>query len=182
MKTTHSVARGALLTVLAAMLGFIEASVMPPSYGGIKIGIGNAAVLAALYTMNQKWAFLVGIGKVFLCAALYAGFAPMLYSLCGAVLSIAAQCLLKKTGLFSIVGVSSMGAMFHNTGQLLCAYFLMGRGVMAYFPFLMVCGAFGGLLTGILTKLIIERGGRFFGKEKLSAPVRARAERDNKKT
>ncbi len=173
MKKTRKLTASAMLCVLAVILGYAEASLLPPMPSGIKIGIGNAAVLAALYILGTGAAAAVAFSKVVLCAALYAGFAPMLYSLAGAVLSVAVQAVAKKTGVFGIVGVSSLGAMFHNMGQIFCAYLFMGRGVLYYLPVLMLCGAVGGIPTGFAAQIIVKRGVRNLGKGEISSSVAA---------
>lgn len=173
MKKTKKLTASALLCVLAVILGYVEASLLPQMPYGIKIGIGNTAVLAALYILGTGAAAAVAFSKAVLCAALYAGFAPMLYSLSGAALSVAVQAAAKKTGIFGIVGVSSLGAMFHNIGQILCAYVFMGRGVLYYLPVLMLCGAMGGIPTGLAAQIIIKKGGRNLGKSEISSSVAA---------
>lgn len=103
--------------------------------------------------------------KVILTSVLFGTATTFLYSLCGAVLSLSVMCIAKKTRVFSTVGVSSLGGIFHNFGQMICAYFFIGKGAVLYMPVLCLTGAVCGVLTGLAAQLIIKRGRNLFGKE-----------------
>ncbi|MBR4934613.1 MAG: Gx transporter family protein, partial [Anaerotignum sp.] len=91
--------------------------------------------------------------RVFLSGLLFAGFAGLLYSLAGAMLSFAVMALLKKTGKFSIIGVSLAGGVFHNVGQVAVAAMVVENVKMAYYlPFLLVSGVVTGIVIGIVAK------------------------------
>ena len=70
----------------------------------------------------------------------------------------------KKSGAFSLAAVSGLGGVFHNMAQLLCAYFIIGKGVLFYIPVLVVSGAACGILTGVAAHMIVKRRD-LFGKE-----------------
>mgnify|MGYP002529389826 FL=1 len=76
----------------------------------------------------------------------------------GALLSFLVMVLLKKTGLFSITGVSIAGGVAHNLGQILVASFLVSNLKMfAYFPVLIFSGVASGAAIGIISWLILQR-------------------------
>ena len=76
----------------------------------------------------------------------------------GALLSFLVMVLLKKTGLFSITGVSIAGGVAHNLGQILVASFLVSNLKMfAYFPVLIFSGVASGTAIGIISWLILQR-------------------------
>ena len=73
--------------------------------------------------------------------------------------------LLKRTGKFSVVGVSAAGGFFHNVGQLVAAIFFTNSvKLVNYLPVLGVSGLFVGLMIGLLSKEILIRvkAGKFF--------------------
>lgn len=155
----------ALLCALAVILGYVESLIPAPiPIAGVKLGLGNAAVVTALYLLNEKYAWGISVMKVVLCAMLFGGFSQFLYSFSGAILSVLAQCIAKRTKIFSVPGVSSVGGLFHNIGQIFCAGIIIGKGAFYYTPILCVSGIIGGFLTGIIASIIIKRGGDAFGK------------------
>lgn len=161
----RKISLAALLCALSVLLGYVESLIPAPiPIAGVKMGLGNAAVVTALYLLNEKYAFTISVMKVLLCSMLFGGFSQFLYSFSGAVLSVTAQCIAKRSKIFSIAGVSSVGGLFHNIGQILCAGIIIGRGAFYYTPILCVSGIIGGFLTGIVASVIIKRGGDAFGK------------------
>ena len=95
---------------------------------------------------------------VFSCHLIIAGRLALacIYSLAGAVLSILLMTLLKKTGKFSVTGVSMAGGVAHNLGQIIVACFAVGKAVLYYFPVLVISGMAAGLLTGIVTGVLLK--------------------------
>ena len=166
MKKSKYITRTAIITALAVVLGFLE-NMVPASSGvpGVKLGFSNMAVLIALYLYGTKNAVTVTVLKVVLSSLLFSGFTGFLYSICGGMLSIAAETAAKKTRLFSVGGVSCVGGIFHNLGQLVCAYFIIGRGAVYYAVPLCFSGAVAGIFTGICTAIILKRGQKLFVKE-----------------
>ena len=106
------------MAAVAMMLSYIEA-LIPPVYSavpGIKLGLANIAVIFALYSVDPKSAALISLVRVALSALLFGSVMSFIYSFSGAVLSLAVMILLKKSALFSAVGVSVAGAVMHNVG------------------------------------------------------------------
>lgn len=82
----------------------------------------------------------------------------ILYSMAGGVFSLAIMVLLRRTGGFSIQGVSIAGGVFHNIGQLLLAMMIVETyQVWYYFPVLLVSGLVTGLLIGIVSSEVLKR-------------------------
>ena len=66
--------------------------------------------------------------------------------------------LLKKSGKFSVVGVSIAGGVAHNAGQIIMAIILLGAKQIAYYlPVLAVTGTVTGVLIGIAASIVIKR-------------------------
>lgn len=154
----------ALLSALSVLLGGID-NMIPTPIAPVKLGLGNITVLVALYLMGAKSAAAVSVLKVLLCQMIFGSASSFVYSIAGAVLSFAVMIGAKKIKAFSIVGVSALGALAHNMGQLFCAYFLVGKGALYYMPILGALGAIAGFLTGIAAQIIVKRGRGIFGKE-----------------
>ena len=166
MINSKKITRTALLIAMTVLLGYVESLFSPIiPVPGIKLGLANAVVMLVLYADSAKTAWTVSLLKVVLCSVLFGTATSFLYSLCGAVLSLFVMMLAKKVKIFSVPGVSAIGGIIHNLGQLLCAYFFIGKGAIFYIPVLCVSGAVCGALIGIAVQLILIRGGDLFGKE-----------------
>lgn len=143
-----------LFSALALLMSYVELliplNIMVP---GIKLGLSNVIVLITLYTMGAKDAFYISFVRILLTGLLFAGFAGFLYSAAGAALSFLAMTLFKKWGQFSIVGVSVVGGVFHNVGQITVAALVVDNTKLYYYlPVLLFAGVGTGILTGILAK------------------------------
>ena len=104
-----------LLAALALIFSYVEALV-PFNAGvpGIKLGLANLVPLIILYRLDARYAFAANLIRVFLAGLLFSGIFAALYSLAGSVTSFLVMYLLKKTNLFSMIGVSTAGGVFHN--------------------------------------------------------------------
>ena len=139
-----------LLTAMMLVLGFIE-SMIPVAAGvpGIKLGLANIVTLVALYLFKTKYAYMILIPRCVLGAVFGGGITGLLFSLCGGVLALAIMAFAKKLPLFSIYGVSILGAAAHNIGQILASMALMNSVYIgAYLPYLLIVAVFTGLITG----------------------------------
>lgn len=151
----------AVLTALAMIFSYIEA-ILPFNFGipGIKLGLSNLVVLVALYGMGAGYAFGVNITRILLSGLLFGGVSAMMYSLAGGLLSFVVMLLLKKTGLFSPIGVSMAGGVMHNAGQLTVAALIIENvKIYFYMPVLLISGTVTGVLLGIGAVLILTKLG-----------------------
>ena len=148
------------MAAVAMMLSYIEA-LLPPVYSavpGIKLGLANIAVIFALYSVDPKSAALISLVRVALSALLFGSVMSFIYSFSGAVLSLAVMILLKKSALFSAVGVSVAGAVMHNVGQVLCAVIILGTAEIGYYLILLsVSAVVSGVLVGLVSALLIKK-------------------------
>lgn len=146
------------MAALALIFSYVEA-IIPynPGIPGIKLGIANVITVVTLYKFGAKDAAAVSVIRVVLAGLLFNGLFGMLYSLAGAVLSLAGMAGLKKTGLFSVTGVSMAAGVLHNLGQLLVAAALIeDLRIFFYFPVLMFSGIAAGILVGIISTLMLR--------------------------
>ncbi|SFH65526.1 heptaprenyl diphosphate synthase [Tindallia magadiensis] len=147
-----------VLTGVALILGYVERlipvfSAMP----GIKLGLSNTVLLYALYMMSWKEAMTLMVLKVVLSGLLFAGLSGALYGFSGGLLSLMVMILIQRSDGFSIVGVSIVGAVFHNIGQIGMAMLVVQtKGLLLYLPVLIISGAITGTLTGMIAQNVLK--------------------------
>ena len=158
--SSRRLARYALLTALAMALSWLEslvplAGTVPP---GVKLGLTNLVVIFALYRMGLRDAAAISLIRVVLVAFTFGNSYSFAYSLAGAALSLAVMALLKRSGKFSLLGISVAGAVSHNIAQVLVAMAVMETSRLAwYLPVLLVSGIAAGVCVGAAGALIVKR-------------------------
>ena len=155
----NRIAVGAMLTALALIFSYVEALIpIPLGIPGIKLGLANILILFALYLLDFRYAFCINLLRICLSGLLFGSIFSLFYSLCGGMLSLFIMYFLKKTNLFSIVGVSMAGGVFHNLGQIIVALIVVSTPqILWYFPVLLFAGIITGVLNGFIATLIIQR-------------------------
>ena len=147
------------LIAVAMILSYIEA--MIPAFvavPGVKMGLSNIATVFALYTLGWPYAICVSVVRVVLSALLFGNAVGLIYSLAGAALALLGMILLKKLGNFSSIGVSVVGGVLHNAGQIIAACIVMKTAaVSVYLIPLIVTGTISGVLIGVVSGLLVER-------------------------
>ncbi len=153
MKDLKKVTNIALLTAMALAISLIEHMIpIPVPIPGAKLGFSNMIILLTLYFYGMKSALLVGVLKSFLLMLITGSVTAFFYSFAGAVLaSLAMGLSLKLLNRFSsFVGISEIGAFFHNLGQILVAAIFMGNiKMLIYFPALVMMGVFTSFFVGL---------------------------------
>lgn len=163
--STRRITTSALLAALALALSWLE-SLIPfqPGLPGVKLGLPNLVIVFCLYRMNVKSAILVNVVRILLAGLMFSGLFGMLYSLCGAAFSMSIMVLLlfinrkRNHDLFSIIGVSMAGGVFHNLGQLLIAMLAVtSANLFFYFPVLIISGIVTGIINGIVAHILLQK-------------------------
>lgn len=155
-----------LLLALAMVFSYVE-MLIPISLGvpGVKLGLANLVTMVGLYTIGVPGTIFVNLLRIVLTGFTFGNMFSMLYSLAGAALSLFLMFLAKKSGWFSSVGVSIIGGVGHNAGQLAVAAFVVQTlGVFSYLPVLLVSGTVAGALIGLLGGIIAGRIGRWISR------------------
>lgn len=145
-----------LLVALAFVFGYIE-FLLPMPFGvpGMKLGLANLVLLLTLYTAGPRAAATVSVIRILLNGFTFGSVYGMLYSFAGALLSFIGMSLTYRKSNVSPVGVSVLGGILHNVGQLLVAFLFMGiGGLLYYIPILLVSGGVTGLLIGFATTVL----------------------------
>lgn len=159
MKQLKKLTLLALFAALSIVLSFVE-SLLPPIYAavpGVKIGLANVVNIFLLYKFSLKDTIAVTFVRVLTVALLFGNLMTLSYSIAGAILSIAVMALLKRTKLFSTVGVSIAGGVAHNLGQILVAIMITSTMEIGYYMiFLCISGVLAGTLIGMLGALVLK--------------------------
>ena len=161
----NRIATSAVLVALAMIFSYIEA-IIPFNFGvpGVKLGLSNLVVIIALFMLGASFALSINVIRIVLSGFLFGGVFGILYSMSGGLLSLLIMVILKKTGKFSIVGVSMAGGVFHNVGQIIVAALIVENvKMMLYLPVLLISGMLTGILIGIVAYKVLGLAG---GKRK----------------
>ncbi len=152
MSKTKRITFLGLCAAVAMILSYVE-SLLPPlvsAVPGIKMGLPNIIIVFILYKFGTLPAAAVSGVRLVLTTLLFPNVMMLFYSLAGAVLSIALMSLFKRFNIFSQVGVSIIGGVSHNAGQVLVAIAVMETAEIGYYMIVLtVSGTFAGILIGL---------------------------------
>ncbi len=147
------------VTAVAMILSFVESRIPPlVAIPGVKVGLANVAVIFALYCLGTRQAACVSLVRVLLVSLLFGTPASFLYSLTGALLSLGVMVPCKRFSLFGTVGVSVLGGVCHNLGQILMACIVTKTNLFSvYFPILLLSGTLAGVVIGLAGAILVKR-------------------------
>lgn len=149
----------AIFAAVAVVLSLVE-SLIPVnmSVPGAKLGLANIMVLTCLYFLRARDAFMMVLLKTLLTAFIFGTFSSFLFSIMGALFSFAAMWFLLLVGRrrLSVIGISIVGGIAHNIGQLTAAalYFSTTK-IFYYLPMLLIMGVLTGIAVGIAVRYLI---------------------------
>ena len=159
ISTSKKAALYGVFLALALVAAYIE-RMLPLQTGipGVKLGLPNTITMVLLYTAGPGPAITVTVLRILLSGLLFGSGWSMVYSTAGAALSLLAMWITKKTGFFSAVGVSIIGGVCHNVGQILVAMAALStKTLILYLPLLILSGLAAGLVIGVLSGLLSRR-------------------------
>ncbi len=148
-----------LLVAVAFVLSYVE-SLLPISLGipGIKLGLSNIVVVLCIYELTAPQTFGVAMARILLMGLTFGSFSTLLYSFAGGILSFFCMLPLKRIDKFSVYGVSLVGGVAHNIGQILMAVLLLNTSLLLYYlPFLLVAGSISGMVIGFAAARLQKR-------------------------
>jgi len=154
--------RIALLSAYALALHGFE-SLLPTPIPWLRLGLANIITLITLFLYGIRAAIMVTLIRVILSSIFTGTFLGPAFILSlgggvastlamGSVLSIAPR-------LFSTIGLSLIGALFHNIAQLFLAYFLFIQRIEAILlisPLIILIGTVTGTVNGVVSDLVIK--------------------------
>ena len=149
----------ALTISFALILSYIESRIPAlVAIPGIKAGLANIAVIFTLYKFGLKEAAAVSLIRVVIVSMLFGSPISMIYSIAGAVLSLASMALLKRLTPLNEISVSICGGIMHNVGQIAMASIMLSTNAVVYYlPFLILSGTLAGIAVGAASALLIKR-------------------------
>lgn len=150
------VAKVGVFVALAMVFSYIEV-LIPFSIGipGVKLGLANLVIVIGLYWMTPQETFLISMIRILLMGLLFGSGVSLVYSLAGGLLSFVMMLVTKKW--FSMIGVSIIGGVSHNIGQIIAvAVVLESVKIATYLPVLIVAGIITGAVIGIVAGRILR--------------------------
>ena len=177
--TVKKITLMAVLTALGLIIFIIEAQLsLPFPLPGVKLGLANAVTLFSLFYGTGKShqensspgnnrdlnittvdALVILLCRIVLGAVFTGRLVAFAYSLTGGLLGFAAQAIMKRFVSRKQIWVcGAIGAVFHNTGQILAAMLIMGTpSIAAYLPALIIAGVPTGVITGLAAQFTLAR-------------------------
>ena len=154
--------RIAVLSAYALVLYGFE-GLVPTPIPWLRLGLANIITLVALMLYGLRTAMTVTLIRVILASIFTGTFLgpAFMLSFAGGVSSTAAMGLtyLVFRNLFGPVGLSLVGALFHNLAQLTLAYFLFIQRIEAMLlisPVILLLGTLTGGVNGVVSHLLID--------------------------
>lgn len=153
---------GALAIAVTFLEGFFNIPFLPP---GAKPGLSNVITISAFFISGTWGAIYITVVKALFTLITRGGIAFLL-SFSGGMLSAFVMILLFKVKKcpFSLIGISIIGAIFHNTGQIIASVFVTKTiSLLYYLPALLVFAVIAGAVTGVILKGIkplLKQAGR----------------------
>ncbi len=148
-----------ILAALALVLSFYEAMIpIHFTFPGVKLGLANVVILCSLYFFSFGEVLLLSILRIGL-GSLFTSPISFFYSLSGGLMSLIVMFLLIRfaNNKMSPIGISVVGSVFHNIGQLMVVAIITQVSVaLSYFPILAVSGIVTGVITGVAVKYLIK--------------------------
>lgn len=149
-----------VLVAQALVLYFVESMIPVPFITpGAKLGLANIITVVSLYSLSLPDTFAVVMLRIILSTLMTGSVSGFLFSLSGGILSLAAMYTVKRIGGkgISIIGVSVVGSVFHNLGQIFMAALIIHNMKIAYYlPFLLVAGIGTGIFVGLTSMYMLK--------------------------
>ena len=157
---TKKLTRLALLTALALIIFIVELQfpdIIPVP--GVKLGLANIITVYAVYKYSAKEVAMIVVSRVVLGSFFSGNISAMMYSMSGALMCLAGMLLIKRIVPINFIWLSSiLGALLHNTGQMITALLVTKTiAVASLYPFLIVSGCIAGAFTGLCAQFLIKR-------------------------
>ena len=163
MTTMHSPTKKlAILALFAALaLGIYGLETLIPNpfpIPGVKLGLANIVTLVVLRRFGIREASLVLAVRILLSALLFGNGMTLLYSATGGILCLVVEFFINKFLRGHAIFVTAIfGALVHNAGQLLVAYFFTKViNVIIYAPYLVVAAILTGLFSGLCAHFTLK--------------------------
>lgn len=150
----------ALLSAQAVVISLLERYIPSPFFfaPGAKLGLANIITCIALFTLSTKDTVTILTIRLLLSTFLSGALSTFLYSASGAIISFIGMYSLSRlpSRHISMIGISTVGAVLHNFGQLVMASLIVGTWtVLLYMPILAGAGVLSGIAIGIAANYLL---------------------------
>lgn len=162
-----------MLLALSLIIFIVEAQLPPLApVPGIKMGLANIITLVTLVWYGRKEAFTLLMLRIILGSVFTGHLMSCLYSMAGGLLCFLTMAVAIKP-INKIWVVSILGAISHNTGQIIAAVFMLSSWtILGYLPILTASAVITGAFTGVIAALLLKN------KNLPSSPDKNRRERN----
>ncbi len=161
MKKLNKIVFVSLLAAIGLALSVLESSIpIPIAIPGARLGLSNMVILLSLVLFGFKEAISISVLKSILLMLVTGNLTSFFYSVSGAILSSLVMFLAYKymSHIFSLIGVSVLGAVVHNIAQVGVASLILNNiRVFSYLPVLLLLSLFTGYFVG-LSSIYISKG------------------------
>ncbi|NLB32911.1 MAG: Gx transporter family protein [Tissierellia bacterium] len=149
-----------LLTAAALILSIIEGMIpLPYIAPGAKLGLSNVVILTVVVVFGFKDALLVVIIRSILLMLIATNPITFIYSIVSGIVSTIVMSIGCKylSKMFSLIGISVLGAMAHNATQITVAAILFSTvNLYYYLPVLSLVSIFTGCFVGYTAIFITD--------------------------
>lgn len=150
----------AILLAHALVLHYIEGMIpVPVPAPGVKVGLANIVTMVTIVVFGFKEAMLLVMLRSFMGSVFGGVISNFFFSVAGGILSTIVMYLLYRyyKEQLSLMGISIVGAIFHNIGQLSVASIIIDNfGIFTYLPILMLSGIITGYFVGLASRYIVK--------------------------
>lgn len=154
-----------MFLAMALALHVLEGSLPPPlPIPGVKLGLANVMTTAAMLTLGIGSGLALALVRTLLGSLIVGTFLSVGFFLSGAgalaSATVTALALAWCRPALSLVGVSILSALAHNTAQLVLAWavFIQQGALFYYLPVLWLLALGSGLVTGLVLRALEQRG------------------------
>lgn len=149
-----------LLTSAALILSIIEGMIpLPYIAPGAKLGLSNIVIMTAIVVFGFKDALLIVIIRSILLMLIATNPITFIYSISSGIVSTIVMSLSYKYlgNKISLIGISVLGAMAHNTTQVTVAAILFSTiNLYYYLPILSLVSIFTGCFVGYTSIFVTD--------------------------
>jgi len=149
----------AIMLSISIVLSIVESMLPVIPVPGVKLGLANVVTIIIMYKYGEQDALTILLLRIILVGLLRGNIFSVTFflSLSGGITAYMMMFLFKKLKVFSIIGVSIMGAFGHSVGQIVMAIFLIERAeLIYYFPYILILSVLTGIITGVLANRSLE--------------------------
>ncbi len=160
MKKLNKMIFLSILVSIGLALSVLESAIpLPIAMPGARLGLSNMVVLVTIIIFGFKEGIIVSMLKSIVLVLVTGSISSFMYSFSGAILSCIVMYLSYRffSNIFSLMGVSILGALSHVTAQITVASLMMNNlKIYTYLPFLMLTSIFTGYFVGLASTYIVR--------------------------